>query len=323
MSADHHWSVFWQADVVDACQPDNVEVRAGLVANWETWFGALPNRARLLDLGTGNGALALRAVRTADRNGREIEVHGVDLARIDPVRCLGAADRPVAARIRFQGGVSIERLPFADATFDAVCGQYAFEYALPTPAAAEAGRVLKPGGLLRLLVHSDDAAIGREVGILHHALSEIAASPIFDQARQLLRKLVVARRAGQPASPEIQRAISAFRAELDRLRAVVPDPALDGAAGELLTALASLPARALREPERSAGSWIEPLRQRLDAQLARFADMLRACLDADGRRHLARALRQASLANVSIRPADIDPPGVRVGYWIAAVRNSD
>lgn len=112
------------------------EIEAALLA-------ALPARAgRLLDIGCGTGGLLERLAGGIE------EGVGVDASR----------DMLALARTRLaEHGLShiavrqadMYRLPLADGSFDAVTLQMVLHYAEdPAAALAEAGRVLKPGGLL-------------------------------------------------------------------------------------------------------------------------------------------------------------------------------
>lgn len=58
---------------------------------WVEFFSGLPEDARILDIGTGNGAVALIALESAASAGRHYEIHGTDLAQID--RALGEIHR--------------------------------------------------------------------------------------------------------------------------------------------------------------------------------------------------------------------------------------
>ena len=118
----------------------------------------LPGQA-VLDVGSGPGLLA---AELADRVGPEGRVVGLDLA--EPMlemarrRC---ADRP---QVSFEQG-DAAKLPFEDASFDAVVSTQVYEYVPDIPGAlAEVERVLKPGGIVAILdtdydswvVHTDD-----------------------------------------------------------------------------------------------------------------------------------------------------------------------
>jgi ubiquinone/menaquinone biosynthesis C-methylase UbiE len=99
---------------------------------------ALSPGARVLDAGCGPGHLALALA------GRGLRVHAVDTshAMLDRARarCEGAAAAPALQL------ASVERLPYADASFELVCSAGVIEY-LGSDAAflAEVRRVLRPG----------------------------------------------------------------------------------------------------------------------------------------------------------------------------------
>ena len=101
---------------------------------------------RVLDVGCGTGTLALLAKQ---RVGPEGEVRGIDASP----EMIAVAQRKAAKRgadVAFETGV-VERLPFADGTFDAVFSTLMLHH-LPddvkAQGLAEIARVLKPGGRL-------------------------------------------------------------------------------------------------------------------------------------------------------------------------------
>jgi hypothetical protein len=55
------------------------------------------------------------------------EVHGIDLARIDPRRAVPDGARRFEDAV-FHGGVAAEALAFTDGYFQAAVGQYSLEY---------------------------------------------------------------------------------------------------------------------------------------------------------------------------------------------------
>ena len=107
----------------------------------------LPPDARVLDVATGTGAVALELVRQHD-----CSVVGVDRsADMLAVARARIAARGLASRIELHEARA-EALPFADASFDALTVTYLLRY-VDDPAATlrELARVVRPGGTVAML----------------------------------------------------------------------------------------------------------------------------------------------------------------------------
>ena len=120
---------------------------------------------RVLDIATGPGYVAARAAaRGAEAMGVDVAKAMVELAR------------------RLQPGVEFRQadahaLPFEDASFDAVVGNFAILHlGRPEQAAAEFVRVLAPGGRLALTAW-DAPDRARFLGVFVEAFAEAGATP--------------------------------------------------------------------------------------------------------------------------------------------------
>ncbi len=73
-----HWAAYYRGGALVSCP-----VNAGLNYDqdvrdaWVRFFSSLPDGARILDIGTGNGAVALIAKEMAAERSRELHVTGV------------------------------------------------------------------------------------------------------------------------------------------------------------------------------------------------------------------------------------------------------
>jgi len=181
------WESYYRGGAISTCPtaPDggyDQEVREA----WVGFFTPLPDGARVLDIGTGNGVIPLIAADTAAALGRSWQIHGTDLARIDPVKHVPDGARRFAG-ITFHPGVATEKLPFDAASFDAVSGHYAFEYADPGKALAELARVLKPGGTAQFVVHHARSALVRAaLQSLHEADWLLSEAKIYRRLHKLV-----------------------------------------------------------------------------------------------------------------------------------------
>ena len=156
-----HWENYYRGGALATCPMGpgagyTLEMREV----WLAFFSDLPDGAKVLDVGTGNGVIALFAKEAAGAAGRHYEIHGTDLAQIDPVRDVrdGAA---LFTGIRFHPRVPTEQLPFGPGVFVAVSGHYALEYTQVDASLREVFRVLKPGGRAQFIVHHAGSVLVR------------------------------------------------------------------------------------------------------------------------------------------------------------------
>ncbi len=149
------WSAYWAAGALHSCassyQGGNY---AGAIRGfWESHFKGLRTGDRVLDLATGNGALPLLVAEfVGDKT--DIRINAIDLADISPAAC---SDSPLETI--FQSGVSMEKLPFPDETFDLVVSQYGLEYARWPEALIESMRVCKQQGSAAFVMHHADSVL--------------------------------------------------------------------------------------------------------------------------------------------------------------------
>jgi len=157
--SQNHWEAYYRSGALISC-PTNPEPYYTMEVRdaWVTFFSMLADGDRVLDLGTGNGPVALIAKETATERSLSIAIDGVDLAMIDPVQDVPDGHELLGG-INFHPGVSTEDLPFDDASFAAISGQYIIEYTNLERTLAECRRVLAPGGSCQFILHGPDSVI--------------------------------------------------------------------------------------------------------------------------------------------------------------------
>lgn len=122
-------ATWWQDGFTDGADPEYEEQILPLA------MSLLESHARILDVGTGEGQIARQLARA-----------GADVVGVDPTenQIVEAARRGGGPRYARAGA---HRLPFADASFDAVLACLVFEHIRAVDEAlAEVARVLQPGG---------------------------------------------------------------------------------------------------------------------------------------------------------------------------------
>lgn len=185
---------------------------------WTEFFNTLPAQTRLLDLGCGNGAISLIARETALARGLQWEIVATDLARIDPPRFVRNGAVRLAG-IDFHAGVATERLPFEDASFDAVSGHYALEYNEPVAALAQIFRVLKPGGDAQFVLQgSESTHVQMARWSMQEAELVLKQLKIFRRLHRLVTMEGATEAATRHAGEELRAGIQALKQALEQAR---------------------------------------------------------------------------------------------------------
>lgn len=286
------WDEYWRggAGQPSGCLPAALKaIDAEQARRWQGFARGLPKGTRVVDLATGDGVVLRRLSGVR----RDLTLTGFDSARTLPAPPRG---------IRLTGGVAMESLPLRDGAAGAVTSQFGFEYGAIAAVAAEAARVLRPGGRLALLTHRADSPIlehnrGRREG-LRWVLDERG---LIERARAVLPALalggaVTVEVSGAPA--EAERRFGAGSAGWELAEAVRRSVAVLGVDGGRA---------ALDELERLARN-----------EVGRIDSLEGACRTAGDGAPIVDALRAAGLTRVTRDDAREDGTGRPFGHWIEA-----
>lgn len=160
---EHPWDVYWARNKSGhSFESAETEDERYLADFWQNLFSGFPERASIIDLGTGNGALVARMRTFANDNHCDWTLYGVDIATVSP--CI-----PQSEKVVFHANTSITSLPFNDSSQQVLVSQFALEYADLKLALREADRVLCGDGKMYFICHAFDSVITR----LSHTLIKV------------------------------------------------------------------------------------------------------------------------------------------------------
>lgn len=291
------WEAYWRTGSVVSCPTDSAGACTGnLRSVWEQFYDALPEGARVLDIGTGNGALPLIALEVARHRSAKLEVHGVDLARIEPRRHVPDGVRLFAGAV-FHGGVSAEAMPFAAGHFDAVSGQYALEYMRREAVLREVRRVMVVGGPARFVLHHASSIVVRNAreSLLHAREFEDRAAAFAD-----LRAFVAAERSDAARAAQLYARMTERMQHLHRVAAASKGSNL--LAGVLLPALGNLFERRQQLSAADFTAAIDATHRAFKATEQRLRELVDAALDDAAMRRLADQARASGFRDVQFAP---------------------
>lgn len=283
------WDRYWAyGNLHSFSQVSHGNYGGAIAAFWQERFEALPQGACIVDVATGNGAVALLAVDTAAAAGRAFTVHGTDLAAIDPVNQVSDdALRERLARIHFHPRTPAESLPFADATIDLVCSQFGIEYSDTARSIPELARVLRPGGQAALILHHHDASIVRaardEARGIDHVIDD---ARVYLKTRNFLRALAQTRsqRGGSAGAlpPKAAKKRRAVDEAIESVQKAAREQANPRALLGPLNYVQEVLAMTGKVGANEALDWLEEARRRVVSMRQRLADMqTAACTEAD------------------------------------------
>jgi ubiquinone/menaquinone biosynthesis C-methylase UbiE len=146
----NYWSDYWSQGYVTSFGQDIKKNYTGkLQSSWLKFSNSLKNDDKILDIGTGNGAL-IQLIQQNSKN--RFRFVGIDQAQVNE-QVVKQLDCEIHANVQ------AEHLPFNEAYFDAVITQFALEYSDLALSIPELFRVLKPGGAYQIVCHELDSDI--------------------------------------------------------------------------------------------------------------------------------------------------------------------
>jgi ubiquinone/menaquinone biosynthesis C-methylase UbiE len=317
-----NWTKVWSQGYMTSCVgafEDNYE--GPICVLWEAFFAGLSPGARVLDVATGNGAVALIAAQTSRDRGLDLEIHGIDLADIDP-----PANVPLHSSlletIHFHPRTPVEDTGFEDAFFHGVTSQYGLEYTDLDAAMPELFRVLAPGGMACFVVHHADSVVARASRAELADAQLLLESDLFGHAQALMeyvgKATTSAERQSLAADPEAEQRRGAFNEAAAKVQA-----ALEASTEpEFLATAMSYVAEAWKTLQGGQGktalTQLAQSGQLLESNVERIEDLLEASQDSEAIDRICGLVKQAGFEVVS--PEEIHHDAERLMGWKLTAR---
>ncbi|MFK8016382.1 MAG: class I SAM-dependent methyltransferase [Gammaproteobacteria bacterium] len=317
------WDAYWQHGFLTSCADAFDGNYGGSIARfWHDQFAALEREAVVLDVCTGNGAVAALAAQHGLDHDLALRVVGVDLAAIEPSRAL-ASQTELLERIEFFPRTSAAATPLDDACVALACGQYALEYTPLKDTVRELARVIRPGGRARFILHHSDSVI------LRTTAGELAHRPLLTGSDTLLDAAeALAQCVAQATTPAARQALAhdphaeACRQRLNDLAATVTQRARSSEQPEILHIALNYAkngySATLSQSFEAGRTILDRGRAEIDANFARLDDLSAAALDASGIEALRSDFARQGFDVAPARPFEHE--GSLIGWTLSADR---
>lgn len=219
MSLNHWESFYRQGSIATGPSQINGNYDLELLQVWSDFFENCPTDACLLDIATGNGAVAIIANDISRQFDKNFTIHACDLALINPLRDVpNSSDR--MAGINFHPGMSVENLTFPDKHFDAVSGQYALEYTDIAKSFSQLKRTLKTNGKAQFIIHNTNSVlVNKTMLLMDEAAFILQHTKIFRRLKHLVTAQFATPKFAESAGQQLRIAIQDLKQALPDVQA--------------------------------------------------------------------------------------------------------
>ncbi len=306
------WDNYWKRGELHSCiSASDKENQKEVNDFWLRIYDEFPDGLTFLDIGTGNGLLPSLAVTCANEKEYGWEIHGVDLADINPVRDVPGS-KELLDQINFQGRIAAEDLPFESEYFDVVTSQYAIEYSDISRSIVEISRVLKKGGSFCAVLHSYNSIVVSQNNDNANEAKYLLDSYIFANCRELLSRIL----SGKFSNTEIQAHVDQYVENLVQLsQSYVSQndlniiPIMQNSLMEILKLSQKYHPQQVLE-------MVDNARLRLKAQRELLLDLVGSALDEVKIENLLGELKGLGFEKIKAQEFSIGEKNVILGYYI-------
>ena len=272
------WNTYWQG-IRDS---DNASAggfgHAGFAALWTTavteFLAARGDSSpRILDIGTGNGAVLEALGRVSATQFENVTCTDISAAAIDNVKQHFPGISGIVA--------DAKNIPSEAGQFDLITSQFGIEYAGPE-AIDEAVRLLSPGGSLFFLMHIQPGALHNECAAAVDALRRTRDARFIELTRDLFETGFAA--VGGADRAPYEAAAKAMNPAIRELEAVLTEHGEHVAGDSIVTLHATVQnmhSRMQHYDPAEVFAWLDLMQSELAKHEARMTSMQQASLDSD------------------------------------------
>ena len=265
---------------------------------WRSIFDRQCDDASIVDLATGNGALAILASQYSEAKQKSYAVTAIDYAATDPKEMLKNRGLGETLKsIEFLPNTLLEHTGLPGHSFDLVCSQFGFEYAEVAKAVAEIDRLLKTSGsMFAAMLHVEGSVIVEQAQEGIRQVLQCRKSGLVEEVEKLLRAMDAAKKSGAdpvatPACKTRRDSVNKVTGKLHAAQNQYKDP------GQIAFFLSNIMALFDRRKcgQLKLESKLELLHKvqpESEKYLQRMRDMISSALSADEIATLERALEQ-------------------------------
>lgn len=157
-----HWSNYWQGGQLTSLPQDFNENYSGAIQlKWLDCFRSFEKDKSLLDLCTGNCAIALLASEYSNSNKLNWSITAVDAANVkkENISLKNPKHQQYLKNIKLIANTNVENIELDSNSFDVITSQYGIEYCNWEIVAQQIVRLLKKNGEFIMISHSGDTEI--------------------------------------------------------------------------------------------------------------------------------------------------------------------
>lgn len=309
------WDAYWQG-AADAKAYTPGEIRhSAFPTFWSTALGefvAAQPDGKILDIGTGSGAVIEYLSRVPD-------------AKLGNVTCLDVSAAAVdAVQQRFPDVLGVvadaKSIPLESGQYALITSQFGIEYAGPE-AIEEAQRLLAAGGSLLFLMHIRPGGLYQECEAAIDALERARQSGFIGLALDYFDKGFAAVRGADRAPYEqAARALNPAIAEMETILSEHGEHVAGDMIVFLLSTVQSIHQRIQHYDPDEALGWLRSMESELEQHTERMQSMRDASMDEAAFKRLCGDLQAAGLLVKNAAPLTMKGEGVPVAWVLQATR---